>query len=237
MDRTAVKIYAMASVPRLGFTDHFHAVLTALYPVGLRLHLLQGVYWQQELEKHLEHCQKMRIDWALVLDYDSLFTVDHVRRLLSAFADNPDIDALAALQVYRHGGRMLASGHGLEAPDDGILRVETAHFGLTLLRVAALSAVAKPWLQAQPDANGGWGPGHKDADIMFWHAWRAAGNTAAIDTFCRIGHLELSVLAVSAEGDIITTTPHAWADQCQLSALRSPELSETVAKKSSPSIA
>jgi hypothetical protein len=213
---TPIKIAAMASVPRLGFTDHFQSVLEALVPLGLRLRLLRGVYWHQELEKELERSLAEGTEWALLLDYDTVLTAAHVRRLLGVFLVHPELDALAALQPSRTRGLVLASGHGTEPDAEGLLRARTAHFGLTVLRMQNLPKLSKPWFHSRPAPDGTWGPGHKDADILFWHMWEAAGCTLAIDTCCCVGHLELNVLAIDSAGEVVSMDMADWREmQCR----------------------
>jgi hypothetical protein len=68
--------------------------------------------------------------------------------------------------------------------------IDTAHFGLTLLRTEKLRALPKPWFMPTPDAEGRWGDGKVDEDIGFWENWRAAGNTLFLANRVAIGHME-----------------------------------------------
>ena len=73
------------------------------------------------------------------------------------------------------------------------LKVTTAHFGLTLLRMEHFKDLPKPWFKGEPDKDGGWGDDRLDDDIWFWHIWRKAGRTVYMAPRVRIGHLELIV--------------------------------------------
>jgi hypothetical protein len=122
--------------------------------------------------------------------------------------------------------------------DGSPLRVDTAHFGLTLIRVEALERVANIELpdDAQisacadilgfsreqvrgiirarflhiPDESGGFGSNRIDPDCHFWRRWEKAGNTCYIDTDVRIGHLQAMVaeFAPNDEGILATRYVH-----------------------------
>ena len=113
-------------------------------------------------------------------------------------ASNPHIDALAALQC-RRGGKypLMTTGTGVNDEhiqvDGSPIKVTTAHFGLTLIRVESLKQVHKPWFWSQHDDAGNWSDDKLDDDIWFWHQWRKAGNTIYVAPSVSIGHLEETV--------------------------------------------
>ena len=48
-----------------------------------------------------------------------------------------------------------------------------------------------PWFKSMPDPRGSYMTLERtDADIYFWHQWKAAGNTLYVDPRCAIGHLQ-----------------------------------------------
>lgn len=73
------------------------------------------------------------------------------------------------------------------------MEVDTAHFGLTLLRCDALRNTPKPWFKGMPDADGDYGPERVDSDIWFWKQWREAGHSVYVSPNAKVGHLELMV--------------------------------------------
>lgn len=208
-----VKVCAVMSIPRVGWNDAWGQVLEALSPLRIPVHRFTGVFWGQCMQRVFNECVQTGVDWILTIDYDSMFTAQHVDQLLGTLGNNPHIDALAAMQIRRGQKYPLITKSGatkkiMPCPgcgkdmeslvaeiDNSPLRVTTAHFGLTLIRVDALKAVPKPWFYSQPDENCEWEPdGSKlDDDIWFWHQWKAAGKTVFVDPNCRIGHLELMV--------------------------------------------
>lgn len=208
-----VKICAVMSIPRVGWNDAWGQVLEALAPLRIPVRRFSGAFWGQCMQRAFNDCIKDGVDWILTIDYDSMFTAEHVDELLGMLGTHPEIDALAALQQRRGSGYPLVTKAELEKKkvdcpvckqqyecqvcsiDNNPMRVTTAHFGLTLIRVEDLLEVPKPWFYGQPDSSCEWDMGGDklDDDIWFWHQWRLAGKTLYIDPNCRIGHLELLV--------------------------------------------
>lgn len=187
-----IKIKAIVSVPRIGWNSFWHCAGQALSPFGIQLQQFTGVFWGQCMQRAFEEAVEQGVDWVMTLDYDSMFTKDHVSRMLHHLGTRPEIDAIAALQCRRGSlFPLMTSGNEKEREiDGGPIKVTTAHFGLTLLRVDALKNIPKPWFKSEPDKNGGWGDDRLDDDIWFWHQWRLAGKTIYVAPDVRIGHIE-----------------------------------------------
>jgi hypothetical protein len=214
MEAQKVKICAVMSLPRVGWNDAWGQIQESLAVFQIPLHRFTGVFWGQCMQRVFNDAVRNGVDWILTIDYDSMFTAQHLDQLLGTLGQNPHIDALASMQVRRGQKYPLMTktgatkkllpcvggcGHEIEVLvaeiDNAPIQVATAHFGLTLLRVDALKDVEKPWFYAQPDENCEWEPdGEKlDDDIWFWHQWKKAGKTLFVDPNCRIGHLEVMV--------------------------------------------
>jgi hypothetical protein len=103
-------------------------------------------------------------------------------------------------------------GDNLET-DGKPIKVCSAHFGLTLIRVDALRKTPKPWFMSKPDDNGDWEDGRFDDDIWFWHNWRAAGNTLYVAPSVSIGHLEETVAAFDKDLNPIHMYVHQWREE------------------------
>lgn len=190
------------SVPRLGFQDNFFCWSKALLPLGIRPTIFQGAYWGQCLERALEQLANEGADWILTTDYDSIYSADTVATLVRLAATHPEIDAVAAIQMAR--GResakplmVIKDDSGVPTPNveawrlqEPLMKVATAHFGLTLLRTSALRKVPHPWFHGIPNADGEWGEGRLDDDINFWHKWERAGNSLYVANRAVIGHGE-----------------------------------------------
>lgn len=194
--QTQFSVKAVMSVPRIGWNDAGAAIESAMRPLGITLEMFHGVFWGQCMQRAFERCMADGTDWILALDYDSMPRPAHLTRLLQVLGSRSEIDALAPLQM-RGGGEecplLSLTGKNEVAFRREPFRVDTAHFGMTLIRTSALKDVAKPWFASQPDADGGWGDGRIDEDIWFWRQWHAAGKTVYVDPNVRIGHLQLMV--------------------------------------------
>ncbi len=202
-----VKIAALLSCPRVGWNDAWGYIQQALRPFKIPVWRCMGAYWEQGVQNTMEDMVAAGMDWILVLDYDSVFTERHLDAMFGWFGRRPDVDALVPAQVKRGTDYALASVMSLspveEAPVGQLIRLNTGHFGCTLIRVESLVKAQKPWFWSQPGPGGTWRhaetagepgwEGRMDADIWFWHQWRLAGNTVWLAPDVRIGHLELQV--------------------------------------------
>lgn len=190
-----VKVRAVVGVPRIGWNDAWQSIIEALQVFDIPLEQLQGCFWGQNMQRALERALKDGIDWVITLDYDSMILPMHVSRLMEILGTRPDVDAVAALQMRRGAETPLFGTGRREQEFLGFqpIKVDTAHFGLTAIRVECLKDLPKPWLIDVPDKDGGYGGDHRDADITFWDKWKAAGKSLYIAPDVRIGHLELLV--------------------------------------------
>lgn len=190
-----VKLRAVCGCPRIGWNDGWQSLVDAMYPFNIPIETHQGCFWAQNIQKCLERALRDGIDWVITLDYDSMVLPCHVRRLLEIMGTHPEIDACAALQMRRGAETPLFSTGKTQQEFDQWepVQVNTAHFGLTIIRAECLNAIAKPWLIDVPDAHGGYSGDHTDADITFWKKWKAAGKSVYVAPDVRIGHLELLV--------------------------------------------
>ncbi len=186
-----IKITALLSRPRFGLNCFWDAASEALAPWHIPVQSFYGVFWGQCMQKALETSIADGVDWILTLDYDTLFNSSHVQKLIDCLGQNPNIDAVAGLQVRR--GRPLAlmvRPDGLAKMTGGPIQATTAHFGLTLFRASSIKKMKKPWFWSTPREDGTWNDGRLDDDIYFWGKWRDAGNTLFVHTGCKIGHVE-----------------------------------------------
>lgn len=214
-DSGKIKIAAVTSIPRIGWNDAWGVMFDALRHFGIPLRRFTGVYWGQCMQRVMEGCVKDNLDWILTIDYDTMFTAEHLDRLMYTFGKRPDIDALAALQCRRAKDTPLCTVKGEKEKliDGHPFQVATAHFGLTLIRVDALRKCAKPWFWAKPDATGEWGDDRIDDDIWFWQQWREAGNTVYVDPNVGVGHLEVVVADFATRFEAERVHPSDWIEQ------------------------
>ena len=202
-----VRVMCAMSVPRLGWQDHMFCWPRGLIPYGISPVRLEGAFWGQCLERVLTDMVELDDDpkapplWILTLDYDTIFEADAVPRLLQ-YATASDYDVVAALQMKRRTDEPLftmAATNGermAEAPRDwfilhNIVKANTAHFGFTMIRAAALKRMPHPWFLGKPDKEGKWGPERVDDDIHFWQVAEKAGVKSGVCTRVCIGHAEV----------------------------------------------
>ena len=188
------KTAAVLSVPRLGFNDFWACAYKDLSPI-MPLRKVTGAYWDRDLTEAIElSIADHDPEWILTADYDSVFTRDQIFGLLDLAIRYSHADAIVPLQTARHHDQPMFTVRGPQGElisqmtrEDlmrgEMLRCETAHFGLTLLRASKLKTLAKPWFRRTD----------KDPDVQFWHDWAAAGNTLYAALRVPIGHCELMV--------------------------------------------
>lgn len=218
-----VKVAAVMSTPRLGFTDNFFCVAQSLVPHGIAPVKVTGAYWGQSLQRGIESVLDAN-DVILTIDYDTVFSSKTVEALL-ALLMHSGLDAIAPLQVKRESDSVMFMPPGMKPEDKATVEqewfkkpvqpVDTAHFGLTFLRSSALKRVPKPWFVELPNESGGFDGGHQDADIGFWRAWKKAGNTLGLATNVSVGHAELMITwpSLGAEGGKVQQhTTEYWAN-------------------------
>jgi len=218
-----VRVAAVMSTPRLGFTDNFFCVASALAPHGISPTKVTGAYWGQSLQRAIEQVVDS-CDWVLTIDYDTVFSSKTVDALLT-LALWSGADAIAPLQTKREANAVMfalkgSDGTGSSAVEDDwfskpVQWVETAHFGLTFIRAAALKAVPKPWFVETANAEGTYSGGHCDADIHFWRQFSKAGLKLGVATGVSVGHAELMITWPSRQDGsckVLQHTTDYWAN-------------------------
>ena len=196
-----VKVAAVMSTPRLGFTDNFFCVSSALAPHGIAPIKVTGAFWGQCLQRAMETVIDSH-DVILTIDYDTVFTSKTVEALLALLMYS-GYDAIAPLQTKREANAVMFALPGVKPEDkttvEGeffnkpVQQVETAHFGLTFIRTAAIKKMPKPWFIASANEKGEFDGGHTDEDIAFWKSFAASGNKLGLATNISVGHAELMI--------------------------------------------
>jgi len=208
-----IKIMAVCSIPRLGFNDHWGCIHEALQHWNIPLRRFTGAYWGQCMQGALEGALQGDADWILTLDYDTMFSPQHLDAMFGAFGRNGHIDALAALQRKRNADTPLCTVKGCEKQEvaGDPFKVNTAHFGLTLIRAASLRKLPLPYFAHEPGPDGTWTHfDHIDDDIFFWKSWERAGLTCYVHPDVRIGHLEMMVTGFDEYHKPECMTVGAW---------------------------
>lgn len=204
----AIKVSALMTAPRYENTYARNQIERALKALGIPLIVSGGVFYGQCMQKMMEQLLELEdVDYAITVDFDSLFTAKDLRLLLKTIIERDDIDAITGMQVRRTkpvmlgtvpGGREVEGGREILC-DGSPIKATTAHFGLTVIDLKKLRSVPKPWFYAKPNADGTWGGESIDDDVWFWFQWRDAGNSLYIHPMVKLGHLE-EMVAVFDEG-------------------------------------
>lgn len=215
-----LKCVALMSFPRCIYSDMLDLTVNAVKQNGFDYKIMHGAYWHQCMQNMLEEALEDGYDWACTIDGDTAFTPYHLGGLKERLGDHPEIDALAALQLKRHSEETLMTIKGdydgtISVPmHDGPIKVNTAHFGLTLFRMESFRDLPKPWFLGAPNSAGSYRDnGRTDADIAFWHVWGAHGRSLYVDPDVRIGHMQLIVSDVDELGNARHRLIHKWRQQ------------------------
>jgi hypothetical protein len=187
----AVKVRAVMTAPRFECTWARNIIEHSLRTLNIPLAVSGGVFYGQCMQKMFAECIDVGVELIITIDFDSVFTPEDLTRLIKVAMSDPGMDALAAWQCRRgNGSPLLSCGIDGEIEVSGPLKVNTAHFGLTAIKTAALAGLPKPWFWSKPDSNGEWTDDKVDDDIHFWNIWKEHGKTVYVDPFVQIGHLE-----------------------------------------------
>lgn len=197
------RVAAIMSVPRLGWNDHWGAVWQALRTPEFNIPIWRygGAFWEQGMQNGLKDLRDKGTEWAITLDYDTLFDSEDIKHLLTLAAQYPEADAIVPIQVRRNNEQFLFTmrdeygnlrhNASLDELADDLTPISTGHFGMTLIKLRCLDDIPKPWLWSQPDANGDWSADRTDADIYFWNKLKAAGRKVYQANHIKIGHLQV----------------------------------------------
>lgn len=201
---TTPEIRAAMSTSRLAFTENMFSANGVFSPRGIDIIKHTGAFWGQCLDRVLTGELESGFDgWFVVLDYDTVFNGEIFDELCYLMATHPEADAIAPWQAKRESDHVMfwateAEGKKKEQLtaedlDRELLPVDTAHFGLTLLRSRCFENLPRPWFREIPDSDGRWGDDRTDPDIFFWNNWKKAGYSLHIATEVSIGHCQQMV--------------------------------------------
>ena len=198
MEGKRIKVGAVLSTGRLMFSETTSCAVQAFSALGIPLTIQTGIFWERELQKVLTQHMEQEYDYVYTLDYDTVFTADHVKELARIIVHCPKIDALCAVQFRRGRDQIMALEFEADKPGPqkgdyamDATQIASGHFGLTILDMAKLKTMPKPWFQGRAGPTGEYGKGHCDPDVAFWEKWAQCKNTLYQANEVRIGHLQL----------------------------------------------
>lgn len=189
------------SCPRLGWTDTWMCISDIFTPLGIGVAKHTGVFWGQGLTRLFNDAIELETDYVITLDYDSIFTREHVLQLIGLIEQSPEFDAVVPVQVRREANAAMFAVRDSEglirAGDTSLLdlsqptsKITAGHFGLTVIRVSSVQKLPKPWFLAVPNADGNWHDGQIDEDVYFWLNAEANGWNVRLANDLRIGHIQ-----------------------------------------------
>lgn len=195
------RVHCCYSVPRLIPSEIAYNAIAVAATLGIQFTpWVKGAYWTEDLTGAMEKARDTGAEFILTVDYDTPHTPDDVLRLCALMQHYDRADAIAALQMRRNSIDILASKRDDKgdivatvpayAFSDELVRVASAHFGLTLIRVSALKRMPKPWFMSVPDARGEWHDGHIPADMNFWRMFESVGNSLFVAMKAPVAHME-----------------------------------------------
>lgn len=210
----SVKVGAFMTAPRYCNTWARNIIDASLKKAGVPLVVSGGVFYGQCMQRMLEDAIEIGVEIAITVDFDSIFRAEDVKRLINVITSSPNIDALASMQSRRGNPYPLFTNGGHVAEFHGEpIQVNTAHFGLTAIKLDRLKDIPKPWFHSKPDENGQWVENKIDDDIWFWHQWKEHERTVFVDFDCSIGHLEEVLSVFDDEGKHQFVYPNDWYER------------------------
>jgi hypothetical protein len=191
---------------RRGDVDAAHALdrelplLDSAQPLGIPLQAVRGRLLGQCLERGFDKLIADGVDAILTIDYDTVYTAQHVQTLMRLMLLQSEADAICPLQSARGWNRCWRRSRCRTARspqaaalgfDSDLIKLKTGHFGLTLIRASSRSRTCRSrWFSVVPAKDGSWGEGHVDEDIYFWRQWAASGKTLYAANRVAVGHIE-----------------------------------------------
>ena len=222
--RKPLKVSAVMSVPRLGFSDNMNCTFSALFALRIPLINVQGAFWGQCLERGMQRLVDEGADIILTIDYDTIYTRQDVEGIIQLMYDHPEATAIVPMQVGRGQRKILTSMKTLsgmprdlvpmtELVDSDVTKIASGHFGLTAIRVKDLLELPHPWFHDKPNIDNQWGPGRVDADIWFWKLLEQHKMTALLANRIPVGHLELLCTLPDDKLEPINCLPSEFYDK------------------------
>lgn len=196
------------SQPRLGFTDHALRVANVCRELGYSVANSAGAFWDRDISLVTEGVIKeQQPDFLIYSDYDSVFSVDDVRKLVETINNDPEMGAIGAVQMSRHDDKPLVMDADTEY-NKPISTVRYQHFGLTVIRRQVFEQIPQPWFWSLPNLDGSWSaPNRSDADITFWRLLHEHQIKVCQHNEVVIGHMIVSVKWPSNRGVGVTIQP------------------------------
>jgi hypothetical protein len=158
----SVKCAGLMTAGRYENSRARNIIEAAFRQAGIPLTVSLGVYYHQCMQNMMEQTlEASGPDFIITVDGDSFIKRDDIFILLKAMVDHPELDAIAAMQAKRGENLLLAGCDETKTAtvEGRPIGVDSAHFGLTVLRCEAMKRAPLPWFVAKPNADGRWTDG------------------------------------------------------------------------------
>jgi len=203
--KTAKDCIMVLAGARFGPAMHHKCTYEAILITGISYATEISCFWHESMCGLLERACTSQNNFKYVItgDYDSIYSPTDILEMYRIMEAFPDLDALAPIQMKRGLQNIpllsIRNAAGQAIPNDVLQRnrnnivaqVDTAHFGLTFIRLDTLRKFPKPWMDPKPDSTGGYSGDDKVcADIDFWLKWKKCGFSLAVAPHVVIGHME-----------------------------------------------
>ena len=193
------------TMPRLNWTYNRELCTSVCVELKIPFFNTSGAYFDQGMERALEHAKATGREYIITIDYDTVFTSADVVRLITLMDLYPEADAIAANQAKRGSEGLSLLGRYKPITNDeanaDLIHIDSGHFGLTVIRSSVLDKMSKPWLHHKPGKDG-WGEDRIDADVNFWLKMNEVGKVFLAPTV-NIGHLQVMVSWVDMSWNVI----------------------------------
>lgn len=187
-------ITLVLSQPRLAFTEHELRLIELAKELKINVQPCTGAFWDRDItQATIDALELTNPHFVLYSDYDSVFEVEDVKKLLDKINNDPQMAVIGSVQMSRHNDEPLVFEKGVDYSGE-VCRVTFQHFGLTLIRKEVFQELEQPWFWSIPgrDAKGNWDWAswrRSDADITFWRKLKALGMKVCQHNGVCIGHI------------------------------------------------
>ncbi len=196
----STRVVGIISLPRLAFTDNWACAQTQLARLGIMLMFGAGAYWHHSIVRMLREAVASGYEYAMSLDYDSVFYAEQVIELVRLMDENPEAFAMWGAQMRQHDDIPLCGQYNKDGSSRGyfpdqefkgeLTQASNGHFGLTVIRCSMLKDIPLPWMVEKPDHEGHYEAGRIDPDWSFWDRAGKAGLKVYQANKVRVGHMQ-----------------------------------------------
>jgi hypothetical protein len=162
-----------------------------------------GEAYSRAIEGIITHPQLKEWEYLLCCEHDNLPPSDGLIRLIERMEEHPEFCAIQGLyftkgpsgcaQIWGSPQQDPVINYRPQPPDPngGLIEAYGLAQGFTLFRLSVFkdTRLKKPWFKT---LNGKDGQGIGTQDLTFWNDARQYGYRCAVDTGCKVGHIDIT---------------------------------------------